>query len=715
MHSTTTRLQALKDALNSFVSSVNTKAAGEDGTLGTDDDVKHRIAVVGFAYGSEGYGNDSSYTNSEVFIGSTQYRYNSRYNSAQSQYGNAFQNMNTQQGQNNVTSSIGVLDANGATYVDVGMKMASGILNANPVDPEEKRNRVVIVFTDGAPGWSGYESDVADDAITEAQSIKDSGATVYTVGIFSGADATTPGNEYGNDTAKSNWFMQNLSSNNGTVQDPSYYMAASDTDALNSIFEQISDDIEQGGTSSTLDETAVVKDTISRYFTLPAGANADDIILETYRCTGKKGDEYTWEKNSTTMGATATVDGKNVSVTGFDFSENYIAEIKEDGEVTGYQGHKLVITFKVVPEDGFLGGNNVPTNDGAYIYENASSEDPLLTFNVPEVNVPIENVTVTAQDKNVYLLGSLSEGDVLDGATAQVGDIELQLGEDGYGLESWQYEFVDITPTINVQDYNNLTKDEDYSLTVTVSPKTDGNGADGTPATSTSSSPCTAKINVFKPEITWQDSQINSGDTPDYKNQNFAGVEWKHGTTVANNMIGEEPELTYEYTPAENAFSTEQKVNVTVKIKGTDITAEHVTFGHKDCNFTGCTFDPAECEFIVHIKSFDLTIKKTGCNEKIDENQTFIFNVTGPNDYSTQVVIPGNGSVTIKGLPAGEYTITEDTSWSWRYEPTTNPQTVTTDKVVNGTATVTFNNTRDNEKWLDGNAYARNLFDGSND
>lgn len=733
--STTTKLEALKEALSSFVDSVNEKAAGADGKLGTEDDINHRVAVAGFASQSY-YGN-----NTELLSVSGE---NSSYGSYQNggtigvaydnltprTYQQAFQNMDTLAGQTMVDHAIEALDAEGATRADLGMKMAQNILTYNPVSSTEKRNRVVIMFTDGSPTDSnGFEKSVAESAISTSTAIKNDGTTkVYTVGIFNGADASSAGTEPSGDLnnnssrlpAASNWFMQQVSSNNGTPQDPSYYMAASDTDALNSIFEQISDDIEQGGTSSTLTSDAVVKDIISPYFTLLDGADANDITLETYHCTGKVGDEYTWENNLTTMGAIATVDGKNVSVTGFDFSENYVAEIKEDGEVTGYQGNKLVITFDVVPEDGFLGGNNVPTNDGAYIYENASSEDPLLTFNVPEVNVPIEDVTVTAQDKNVYLLGSLSQENALDGATAQVGNVTLQLGENNYGLESWQNAFVNITPTINAQDYYNLTEDEDYSLTVTVSPKTDGANASGTPAASISSSPYTAKINVFKPEITWQDSQINAGDTPNYE-ENLAGVVWKHGATVDEEvtMIGTAPTLTYEYTPEAGAFTQETPVKVTVKIGGQEIN-QYTHFLHADnCTFPDCKWDEVyknqDYHFVVHIKSFDLTIEKTGC-EAIDESQSFVFSVTGPNGYSTQVVIPGNGSVTIKGLPAGEYTITEDTSWSWRYEPEDGAaQTVTVDDVENGTATVTFNNTRDHEQWLDGNAYAWNLFDGSND
>ena len=74
--------------------------------------------------------------------------------------------------------------------------MAQRILSANPVQASEKRNRVVIVFTDGAPtSFNGFEKDVADNAITYAGTIKTTGATVYTIGIFAGANATSAGTE----------------------------------------------------------------------------------------------------------------------------------------------------------------------------------------------------------------------------------------------------------------------------------------------------------------------------------------------------------------------------------------------------------------------------------------------------------------------------------------------------------------------------------------
>ena len=95
--------------------------------------------------------------------------------------------------------------------------------------------------------------------------------------------------------------MQQVSSNNGTPRTPSYYLSAADTGSLSNIFQQISDNIESGGSSSTLTEESVVRDIISPQFTLPAGATASDITLETYACTGKDGDTYTWRQNDTAM------------------------------------------------------------------------------------------------------------------------------------------------------------------------------------------------------------------------------------------------------------------------------------------------------------------------------------------------------------------------------------------------------------------------------
>ena len=102
----------------------------------------------------------------------------------------------------------------------------------------------------------------------------------------------------------------------------------------------------------------------------------------------------------------------------------------------------------------------------------------------------------------------------------------------------------------------------------------------------------------------------------------------------------------------------------------------------------------------------DLTITKTGW-KTIDENQSFIFKVVGDN-FEKKVVIKGNGSVTIKGLKIGTYTITEVTDWSWRYTPDEIVKTITLQPAQ--TNEVTFANTRAKDKWLGGDAYSQNKF-----
>lgn len=108
----------------------------------------------------------------------------------------------------------------------------------------------------------------------------------------------------------------------------------------------------------------------------------------------------------------------------------------------------------------------------------------------------------------------------------------------------------------------------------------------------------------------------------------------------------------------------------------------------------------------------DLTIIKTGWNST-DENQSFIFDVAGPNNFKITVAINGKGKVTIKDLPIGEYTVTEQTKWSWRYIPTgDNGKKITL--VTNDENTVTFENERSLIYWLSGDSFCTNWWGGEN-
>ena len=720
-----TRLNALKNAATTFANAVAAKAAGEDGNINTPaDNVNHRIAVVGFASGQRYNGSNYNYNNTEVFVGSNQYRYGP---AAQGQYGNAFQNMNTSTGVGNVSASIGALSADGGTLTNLGLEMGNGIFGVNPIAEGEKRNRVVIVFSDGVPGWSGYDSNTANSAIAQAGTAKNTyGATVYTIGIFPGADATSAGNQNGNETEKANWFMQRVSSNTQYPQSPSYYLSAADAGTLNSIFQQISNQIETGGAETTLGSETVVKDIISPYFTLPAGTTASGIRIDTYACTGKDGNTYTWSGTSGgPSGATATVDGDQVSVTGFDFSENWCGtETNAQGNST-VRGNKLVISFEVSPKSGFLGGNEVITNASAGIYENGSAQTPVMTFEQPKVNVPIQDVTVTATDKNVYLKGEVTAEQLKDGAEISVGDVKLDLTKDNYGLEYWQTEYVDITITVKNKDGNvisdkldNLTDDTTYTVEVTVAPKTVGTStpAKGDAATAkTGVNDPAANIYVFKPELTFKDSTAYYGESVP-ANNNYSGNKvgsetWKHGDTVSTDvtMLGTEPTLNISYTPDESKLEsgkyTKQDVPVAATVKiGTENVNEHTTFVHQDCTGKTCAL-PEGYHFWIHIQTCTLNITKQGGAD----DESYVFDVFKDDVKYSEVTVWGNGTETLVELPIGTYTISENTGWSWRYSANNGGSAALTTQ--NPTGSITCVNTKNNNQWLNGfSEVVRNIF-----
>lgn len=717
---TTTRLQALKSAVGEFVNSVNQKAAGPDGQPGTADDINHRVAVVGFASKS-GDGNNTELlsirgTNS----GSVGVAYN---NISNQNLKDVLQSVNTADGQYMVNAATSALAAKGATRTDLGMDMAQRILNANPVPNGEKRNRVVIVFTDGSPTSSnGFELDVANDAINKATAIKNSGATVYSIGIFEGADAgslgTKPTGDLGAGSSRipaaSNWFMQNLSSNNGAFHYPSYYLSANDAESLNSIFQQISQQIQEGGSATTLDASAVVKDVISPYFQLPKGATANDITLKTYAY----GNGGTWTENPAAMGAQATVKPNGeLEVTGFDFSENWCGtETDANGNVT-YRGNKLVISFTVQPKEGFLGGNEVPTNSNAGVYEDSSATEPKFVFPVPTVDVPIQDVTVAAEDKNVYLLGGVNADDLKNGATVMVGDIPLDLSraDQNYGLDEWQTAFVDITVTLKKADdtqipttgLNNLTDDTTYTIEVTVAPKNEGNVTQ-----KTGNAP--GKINVFKPELTFKDSEAYYGETvpTDFSGNKVGSETWKHGDTVSTDvtMLGTEPTLNISYTPDESKLEsgkyTKQDigVDVAVKIGNADVTNQ-TTFLHTACAGQTCTL-PEGKEFLIHVKTCTLTIKKTGGAD----NESYVFDVLKDGTKYSEVTIWGNGTEELVELPVGTYTIQENTGWSWRYNADNGTGVTLSAEAPAGEITCT-NKSNDKIYWLNGfSQVVRNIF-----
>lgn len=397
-NSSVKKLDALKSAVNTFIEEVAKKETAT---------VKHNISIVKFAGKSiNTVGNKTYYEDG--------YKYN---------YSQIVMNlMDASDKQKDLMDAVNNLKAGGATAADYGMQHAAAVLKGdNSRDLTGARpdsNKVVVMFTDGEPNHqNGFDRGVANAAISASKGIKDSGATVYTVGCMNGAndsrvpDISTLGNKDVNKymhLVSSNYKNATKMSEPGDATYPedtseSYYLAARNADALKNVFESISHQI--GGSDTKLTSTAVLKDAVTPYFEIPDGAQ---VTLKTAKCTGvDKSGKLTFGTETDTdvpPDVEATVSGNTVSVTGFDYKANWCGPRTNADGKTAYSGQKLIVEFTITPKEGFLGGNGVKTNvgteDGIYA---PGKPTPVEEFQPQRVDVPVKAVNPEATGYKIYL------------------------------------------------------------------------------------------------------------------------------------------------------------------------------------------------------------------------------------------------------------------------------------------------------------------------
>lgn len=270
------KLTSLKNAANNFID------ATVDANEGLDQSDQSRISIVTFASGS-----------------------NVR------QQLNYVTDQNVQQYKNTIRG----LNANGATWAEAGLETAQNQLNSHPRQDAQK---VVIFFTDGQPNHgNGFDNEVAAEAVNTAHAMKQSGVTIYAVGVMNGADASVT------DDDDFNEYMNGVSSNYpnataegfngyifgvgayynttfGTRAEGDYYKASSNASDIENIFEELSDEIQQGvGSGSPIEEvreegelnpgTLTFTDTLGSYMTV-----SGDTMTVVY------GDQVFTSKNKTT-------------------------------------------------------------------------------------------------------------------------------------------------------------------------------------------------------------------------------------------------------------------------------------------------------------------------------------------------------------------------------------------------------------------------------
>lgn len=722
------KMDALQSAVDNFIEQVHQDSLGKDGQSGTTDDVDHRIAIVKFAGATTSQiGND--------FYWSEGYKYN---------YSQIVKNLTSaKEGATTLKTRVSELTPAGATRADFGMKHAQTIINGiDNENPKRDSNKVVVMFTDGQPtSGSQFENKVANSTISASKGIKDNSATVYTVGVFSGADDSRVTNQ----TSQMNKYMHYVSSNFKNAQsmdnsgdatypsdaNKSYYLAADSAAKLNEIFEAISKETTTGGASITLDKTTEVRDIVSPYFDMPA--EASDITVKTAPYEGYDNDGNRKFGEMTGFDATLNVDKDNntITVTNFDFSsnENCVTDTTKDGKTT-YSGNKLIISFTVTPKADFLGGNGVPTNgaDSGVYKEDGTS---VKKFEQPNVDVPTKEITPEAEDQNIYLTNKADLEKLLKGTDSRINGTNNDYADITYTIKHGD----DVVGTLTITkgtdttadgwtpewEWNpagagtpTLENDKTYTLTCEV------NG--GTGNVTNTKTPPTATVNVFKPELTYKDSTVYYGDEAptSYDGNKSGDTVWKHDNTEAKNvtMIGTAPTLDIFYNPAidDNTYYKDGKISTkndipvkaTVKIGNDDVTNQ-VTFKHTDCD-PECGFDNAKEQFLIHVKTCSLTVTKTGG----EPDEPYVMNIYKDGKLYTSMTIVGNSSEMVYELPVGNYTVQEDTDWAWRYDNEPNISGGVTLNSVTKTGTITVENHDRYQSFLNGySTVVKNIFGGS--
>lgn len=378
-YSDVTKITALKTAVNAFIDNVAKESPDSN------------IAIVKFAGDKKDTVGNDTYRKDG-------YTYN---------YSQIVQNLTTvdETGASSLKTAVNGLIAAGTTLANYGMEHAQTIINGAKDNGHQK---VVVMFTDGEPNGikevSGFEKEVANSAINTSKSIKDAGATVYTIGCFGSLDADKKANvdTYMN-YVSSNYPNATSMTSGGAKADPAnYYKTVSSAADLNNIFTEISQTI--GGTTVTLGSTSVLRDVISDSFTLPEGADKNSITAYSVDCTAVNDDgTYSWSANRDTTPYSVTVEGKTINVTGFDYAANWVGKDTNTGEMHT-PAKKLVVQIPIVLDPDATG--SVDTNGPASgIYASADAETAFANFKTPTVYVPFFTVAhvesrVNDQGKN---------------------------------------------------------------------------------------------------------------------------------------------------------------------------------------------------------------------------------------------------------------------------------------------------------------------------
>lgn len=316
------RIDALKNAANAFIDEIATQNASI-----SDASKQHQVSIVKFA------GEKSNKVGNDTYR-EGRYTYN---------YSQVMKNMTacSETTKSSFKDTINAIKPAGATNAAAGMELAQG-QTSNRADAK----KIVIFFTDGTPTTqSEFSNGVASDAISAAKAMKDAGASVYTIGIFDGANPSANVNASG--TSNENKFMQAASSNypaaaytytqywlsgewkwsfGNRAEGSDFYKSASSASELSKIFEDISKEIVKGAGYPTdaregfemSDGYITFDDSLGSYMQVDAFKAIvvnNHVFSDVTKATTDTADTYTFAGTTELNGKTASLGNIVITVT----------------------------------------------------------------------------------------------------------------------------------------------------------------------------------------------------------------------------------------------------------------------------------------------------------------------------------------------------------------------------------------------------------------
>lgn len=307
----TKRIDALKNAANDFVSKI---AAQNKGI--SDASKQHQVSIVKFA------GNKSDAVGNDTYLGEYRYTYN---------YSQVMKTMSPCTDADAFKDTINSISPAGSTRADYGLDLAY-----DQTSNREDAKKIVVFFTDGSPTSSnGFEDGVASSAVASAKAMKGKGATVYTIGIFNGANPSADLSATG--TSKENKFMHAVSSNypdasytsdyrgrwswglGQRAEGSDYYKSATNAAELEKVFDDISSEIVKGSGYPTNTTEGAEHQSGYIIFDDPLGAY---MKVDTFKAIAVAGETFESSAPPSTEGnvdtytfsGTVELNGKNVNV-----------------------------------------------------------------------------------------------------------------------------------------------------------------------------------------------------------------------------------------------------------------------------------------------------------------------------------------------------------------------------------------------------------------